>query len=244
MNGMNGDRLIRMTTAAVVVAVAAFAAVVSFSHIYDLGRLHGQSGTAARLLPLSVDGLIVAASLVLLHEARNGRGAPALARWMLWLGVGATLGANAAYGAPFGALGVLVSTWPAIAFVGAVELLMGLVRRARPQARQETAEMTPEADAQDDAPAEPASDAQPEPVPDAQPTPVIDAQPSPPPARRSGTRKGVTGRDKVKRILTAHPDMPRAEVARKAGVSESTVDRVKRDTNGSILAGFNGHARG
>ncbi len=61
--------MIRFTTAAVVCAVAAVAAVVSYSHIYGLGRAHGQDGTAARLLPLSVDGLILAASLVLLHEA-------------------------------------------------------------------------------------------------------------------------------------------------------------------------------
>jgi predicted small integral membrane protein len=39
---VTGDRLIRTATAAVVVAVAAFAAVVSYSHIYDLGRAHGQ----------------------------------------------------------------------------------------------------------------------------------------------------------------------------------------------------------
>ncbi len=68
--------MIRFTTAAVVCAVAAFAAVVSYSRIYGLGRGHGQDGTAARLLPLSVDGLILAASLVLLHEARNDRDAP------------------------------------------------------------------------------------------------------------------------------------------------------------------------
>ena len=81
---MNGDRVIRFATAAVVCAVAAFAAVVSYSHIYGLGRMHGQDGTAARLLPLSVDGLILAASLVLLHEARNDRDAPGLARLMLY----------------------------------------------------------------------------------------------------------------------------------------------------------------
>ena len=77
---VTGDRVIRFTTAAVVCAVAAFAAVVSYSHIYGLGRLHGQDGTAARLLPLSVDGLILAASLVLLHEARNDRDAPGRSR--------------------------------------------------------------------------------------------------------------------------------------------------------------------
>ena len=126
---MTGDRVIRCTTAAMVCAVAAFAAVVSYSHIYGLGRVHGQDGTAARLLPLSVDGLILAASL--LHEARNGRNAPGLARFMLWLGIGATTGANIAYGAGYGLLGALISAWPAVAFIGAVETAMQQVRRAR-----------------------------------------------------------------------------------------------------------------
>jgi hypothetical protein len=77
---VTADRAIRRLTAGVVLAVAGFAAVVSYSHIYELGRAHGQAGTAARLLPMSVDGLILAASLVLLHEARHGRPTPALAR--------------------------------------------------------------------------------------------------------------------------------------------------------------------
>ena len=128
---MSGDRVIRFATAAVVCAVAAFAAVVSYSHIYGLGRAHGQDGTAARLLPLSVDGLILAASLVLLHEARNDRDAPRLARFMLWLGIAATIGANIAYGAGYGLLGALISAWPAVAFIGSVEIAMQQVRRAR-----------------------------------------------------------------------------------------------------------------
>jgi hypothetical protein len=124
---VNGDQVIRFATAAVVCAVAAFAAVVSYSHIYGLGRAHGQDGTAARLLPLSVDGLILAASLVLLHEARNDRDGPRLARFMLWLGIGA----NIAYGAGYGLLGALISAWPAVAFIGAVEIAMQQVRRSR-----------------------------------------------------------------------------------------------------------------
>jgi hypothetical protein len=126
-----GDRLIRWATAAVVLTVAAFAAVVSYSHIYDLGRAHGQAGTAARLLPLSVDGLILAAGLVLLHAARCGLGAPALARLMLWLGISATIGANVAYGVRFGALGALISAWPAVAFIGSAEMAIGMIRRTR-----------------------------------------------------------------------------------------------------------------
>jgi hypothetical protein len=88
------------------------------------------AGTAARLLPLSVDGLILAASLML-HEARNGRPAPSLARYMLGLGVAATVAANVAYGSAFGVLGALISAWPAVAFIGSVEMAMGLVRATR-----------------------------------------------------------------------------------------------------------------
>ena len=42
-------------TALVVLAVAAFAFVISFSHLYDLAHAHGQFGVAAALMPLSVD---------------------------------------------------------------------------------------------------------------------------------------------------------------------------------------------
>ncbi len=50
---------------------------------------------------------------------------------MLWLGIGATIGANIAYGARYGLLGALISAWPAVAFIGAVEIAMQQVRRAR-----------------------------------------------------------------------------------------------------------------
>jgi hypothetical protein len=129
---VTGDRVLRGSAAVVVLAVAAFAAVVSYSHIYDLSRGHGQAGVAARLLPLSVDGLILAASLVMLLEARGGRTTPVLARVMLGLGVAATVAANVAYGAADGLTGAAISAWPAIAFVGSAELLIGSIRRTRP----------------------------------------------------------------------------------------------------------------
>src|ERR1039457_3587501 len=129
---MNADKAIWLLTAAAVLAMAAFAAVVSYSHIYDLGRLHGQSGTAACLLPLSVDGLIITASLVLLQEVRKGRAAPALARCMLAPGVAATVAANVG----FGPVGAVVSAWPAVAFIGAAEMALRTIRRTRPIRRK------------------------------------------------------------------------------------------------------------
>jgi Protein of unknown function (DUF2637) len=129
---IDGNTAIRTATAGVVSAVAAFAAVISYDHIYDLARDHGGTVLAARLLPLSVDGLILAMSLVMLHEARSARTAPALARGMLGLGVGATVAANVLYGLSFGWLGALLWAWPAVAFVGAVEVDLIMVRKGRP----------------------------------------------------------------------------------------------------------------
>lgn len=68
---MSGDRLARATAAAVLL-VASIAAVVSFVHIQRLAVTHGQTALAAYLLPVSVDGTIAAASLVMLRPARAG----------------------------------------------------------------------------------------------------------------------------------------------------------------------------
>ena len=65
------DRLIRITTAFAVVAVAVVAAIVSYQHAYLMVRSHGESGVTARLLPFTVDGLIWAASTVVL-DAPDG----------------------------------------------------------------------------------------------------------------------------------------------------------------------------
>lgn len=128
---LNSSKSIRTATAAAVSSVAAFAAVISYDHIYDIARQHGGTVLAARLLPLSVDGLILAMSLVMLHEARQGDQAPALARCMLGLGVAATVAANVTYGVAFGVLGAIIWAWPAVAFVGAVEVDLLMVRKAR-----------------------------------------------------------------------------------------------------------------
>ena len=52
------DPLIRITTALAVASVAAVAAVISYRHAYELVITHGETGFTARLLPLTVDGLI------------------------------------------------------------------------------------------------------------------------------------------------------------------------------------------
>lgn len=124
------DKFARVLTGLAVLAVAVIAAIVSFSHIESLALAHGQPAMAARLLPLSVDGLIVASSLTLLTEARAQRSAPGMARAGLVLGVVATVLANLAYGARYGAVGAVISAWPALAFIVSTEILLTQMRRA------------------------------------------------------------------------------------------------------------------
>ena len=122
------DRLIRITTALAVLAVAGVAAIISYQHAYELVSTHGQTGVTARLVPFTVDGLILAASMLILDANRRSRPVPPLAHWCLGVGVLATVDANLAHGLSHGPIGALVSAWPALALAGSFELLMTLVR--------------------------------------------------------------------------------------------------------------------
>jgi Protein of unknown function (DUF2637) len=125
---VNGDRLARWTAVTAVLAVAAVAAVISYRHAVDVVTAHGEPGTLGRLYLVTIDGLIVAASMVVLDAARHREGAPRLAWWLLGAGIGATLAVNMLAGVPSGWLGAIAAAWPAAAFVGCYELLMMLVR--------------------------------------------------------------------------------------------------------------------
>jgi hypothetical protein len=48
------------STTVSVLGVATIAAVASYVHAYDLVRAHGETGWTARMVPLTVDGLIYA----------------------------------------------------------------------------------------------------------------------------------------------------------------------------------------
>jgi hypothetical protein len=125
------DRTIRWSAALTVVGVAAVAAVVSYEHASALVRAHGETGWTALLIPLTVDGLIYASSMVMLDSARRKIPVPALVRWLLGLGIAATLAANVAHGWGHGLIGAGVGAWPAVALVGSYELLMMIIRGAQ-----------------------------------------------------------------------------------------------------------------
>jgi hypothetical protein len=113
--------LVRVTTVGAVVVVAVIAAVVSYSHMQQLAASAGEDWRSW-LIPLSIDGLVVAASMVLLTRRRSGLPGGPLAWGALGAGVGASLAANMADARPE-VTAVLIAGWPAVAFAVAFELL-------------------------------------------------------------------------------------------------------------------------
>ena len=134
------DRAIRLSTAAAVLAVAGIAAYVSYWHACAVVLAHGETGITARLEPATIDGLVYASSMVVLYAARHRVPVPSLARWLLGLGIAATLTANMAQGWSHGPVGAVVAAWPTVGLVGSYELLVWLVRTSRTLEREPSAE--------------------------------------------------------------------------------------------------------
>ena len=112
----------RATTVGAVLVVAGVAAVVSYAHMQEVAERAGEDWRAW-LLPLSVDGLVVASSMVLLTRRRAGLPGGRLAWCALLGGVGASLAANIAAAQP-DLTARLVASWPAAAFAVAFKLLL------------------------------------------------------------------------------------------------------------------------
>src|SRR5579859_796900 len=98
----------------------------SYSHMRRLAQDHGQTGWHAHAFPLSVDGLEIVASLVLLAGHRSGR----RPGWLPWaalvLGTAGSLAANVATAGP-GTISRIIAGWPALALLIAVKLLTGML---------------------------------------------------------------------------------------------------------------------
>jgi hypothetical protein len=96
-----------------------------------LAERHGETGWRAHAFPLSVDGIEIVASLVLLADRRLGR----RSGWLVWAalsaGTVASVAANVAVGAT-DSVGRVVAGWPAFALLVAIKLMSGLVDHPPP----------------------------------------------------------------------------------------------------------------
>ncbi len=144
------DRWISRTATATVTGLAGIAGAISYSHMRQLAQDHGPSGWHAHAFPLSVDGIEIVASLVLLADRRAGR----RSGWLPWTALAAgtvgSLAANIATAHP-DPVSRVIAGWPALALLTAVKLLSDLFERseasgphaAGDQARQAIAPAAP-----------------------------------------------------------------------------------------------------
>ncbi len=127
-DGVEDSLAVRVVTVGAVLLVATVAAVVSYAHMQEVAARSGEAWRSY-LVPLSVDGLVIAASMVLLTRHRAGEPGGWLP-WAALLGaVGASLAANVAAAEP-AATARLVAAWPPGAFAVAFELLLSQRRPA------------------------------------------------------------------------------------------------------------------
>src|SRR5258708_32417182 len=94
-NPRAGRWISRMATATVA-GLAGIAGAISYSHMRVLAQEHGQPGWHAHAFPLSVDGIEIVASLVLLADRRNARRSGRLPRAALAIAPARSLDANTA----------------------------------------------------------------------------------------------------------------------------------------------------
>jgi Protein of unknown function (DUF2637) len=108
----------RVASLAGALIVATIAALASYSHMRGLAMRYGQPELIADLLPVSVDGMMVTAT-VALGDGRRYRWSAWLA---FWTGVAASVIANVLAAQPSG-IARCISAWPAVAFLLVVEVI-------------------------------------------------------------------------------------------------------------------------
>ncbi len=186
-----------------VAVVTGVAAIGSYAHMRALALEHGQGAFLASILPLSVDGLLAVASIVLSEDREANRPASGWARASFVIGVAASIAANVE-AAQEDAISRLISAWPAVALLFVVEMLVGKRKPAEPVTVPDEVGAT---------------DTTPEPAP---------AEPAELPVKVKPARKPRADKT-ADRVRRAAAEMPAgtsfAEIAAKAGVSETTVRR-------------------
>jgi hypothetical protein len=115
----------RLAFGASFLIVAGVAAVNSYEHMRDVALLGHQSLVLASTLPLSVDGLLIIASLAMAEDKAQRRHPRMWARLAFWFGAVVSLAANIAstavhHGDP---LSIGVAAWPPVALLIAVEIM-------------------------------------------------------------------------------------------------------------------------
>jgi hypothetical protein len=141
---VTGDRLAGGAATVVLCVTAGSAMTVGSTLAYALARSHGMDGATALLTAVSLGGLIIGASLLLLlMREQRGPWAPGPAEGMQLLGLAVMAAADIASGARYGLPGAIIPAWPAVAFFGAADMVLDLVHRSRKHHREDRPATTP-----------------------------------------------------------------------------------------------------
>src|SRR6266566_3789106 len=81
----HADTALRMAAGVTVTALAGIAGAISYSHMRELAAAHSETGWRAHTFPLSVDGIEIVASLVLLADRRTRQ----RSGWLPWAALAA-----------------------------------------------------------------------------------------------------------------------------------------------------------
>lgn len=122
--------------------VAGIAAWSSYKHLLDVARIAGQPIEVAAALPLSVDGMLVVATLAMSEDKANGRRPRSWARFAFWLGATISVAANIAsivVHRGIDPLGIGVAAWAPIALLVVTEIMARPGRPSKDAQRSEAA---------------------------------------------------------------------------------------------------------
>lgn len=134
------DTVIVWLLAVAVIGYMVLTYTTSYQHIYILGLATGQSGTDARLTPLTVALPLLVLSLAVLFANRKRVRVP---RWLwasLWAAVVADVAGNWYFGGKWGIVGALMSAVPAAFLALVIEAAMFVLRVAAEAKEAEDAE--------------------------------------------------------------------------------------------------------
>lgn len=216
----------QLTKYAGVGIVAGIAAYASYTHMRELALTHGQTPMVASLLPVSVDGMLIVATLVM----REDRAAGLKVRVWAWiafiLGVAASVIANVLAAAD-DVTSRVISAWPAIALLLVIEVL-ATGKKAPAQTTGHQAQQEP------DVPT-----AAPAVTSEIEPSDTSGQEPAKPVRKPSAARsqREASTADRVTAYAKRYPHKTAPEIAVKYGVSVRTVERyLKADADDTETA--------
>jgi hypothetical protein len=137
---MNYRRIARNVSAGTVAGIAGYA---SYWHQVAVAQSAGEREELAHIMPLSVDGLLVVASIAMVDARAEGRRPSWKTKVAFAVGIAASVGANVMSAQPT-LLGRIVAGWPALALLLVVETLASRGKRLRDDAKPERVAATPE----------------------------------------------------------------------------------------------------